>query len=787
MWLGELGRGVSIREICTAQGWTEEEFHSRWNQAVTSRVPPVDGSMKGGVSRAATIERDSLGIPHIFAETDNDLFWAFGFAMAQDRMFQLDYLRRKALGTLAEVIGRDAVQTDLVARTVGLHRIAKQEWATLEDEPRALVTAFTSGINEYLQTYSNNLPIEFELLEYVPTPWEPIDCLAIEGEFRWYLTGRLPVIAIPELAKRRLGSGPLLDEFLLGEADEEAILHPGEYSPLPPSPDLESVGQAINDPDGAVGSNNWVVGPQRTATGAAFVASDPHIAFEAVSCWYEVHLCGGSFNVAGMTYAGMPAVMFGRNERVAWGITNNICSQRDLFVEKVSADHPDCFLFNEQWEPGRECVEAIAVKGEPAIEKTIRFSRNGPIVNELLPDGIAETSPVSLKWLGAYQGGWLTSLLAIDRAANVTQLESSLRPWHVPTFSLVFADVEGNIGFKTSGRVPVRSPVQGYRSGWDPDHQWSGLTPFEAMPGVLNPDRGWVATANNRVAADDFPYPLTGCWSSGWRARRIRRLIEIDNRHSLESMGRIQQDVMSLRGAECCPALLAALSVREGSHCQEAVDALTNWDFQVTNDSVAATIFNVFFTHWCQAVSEARFEPPEVALVKGAIGGCAARLLRQDQHGWFGQVDRLQVIADCFQATIDELVESLSDVVADWHWGRLHTMPLRHVLASRGDLGILLNHGGAGVRGDMATICNSGSGDRWSAATGAGYRMLVDMSVTPPVLHAVDAQSQSGAPGSAHYSDQYASWLEGQHHTIPLDPAEAHQAAVCCLQIEPHS
>lgn len=786
--LADLGRGISIPEICAKKGWSAAEFETRWQEALASRVPELNATIQAPVNSKATIERDSLGIPHIFAESDSDLFWAFGFAMAQDRMFQLDHLRRKALGRWAEVIGRSGLATDIVARTVGLNRIARREWERLPEQTRDLLTAFSNGVNGYLESHSDCLPIEFALLQYVPEPWTPQDCVAIEGEFRWYLTGRLPIIAIPEVAKRQLGEGPLLDDFLLGEADEESILHTGEYVTSDSELAPESIGQAVNDPDGAIGSNNWVVGGQRTTTGSAMVASDPHIAFEAVSCWYEVHLCGGSFNVAGMTYVGMPAVMFGRNERVAWGITNNICSQRDLYLEKVSEEHPNCFQFGDQWERQRECHERILVKGEPDVEKTIRFSRNGPIVDELLPEVAIPAGPVSLKWLGAFEGGWLTSLLDIDRATNVSEFEASLRPWHVPTFSLVFADVEGSIGFKTSGRIPLRSAAErGFRGGWDPKQQWEGLTPFEDMPGLRNPERGWVATANNRVAADDFPYILFGCWSSGWRAKRIRYLIEQQQQHSAETLRAIQQDVVSLRGAEYTGSIVASLSQREGNSnllWKQSLAALAKWDFTATPDSVGATIFNVFFTHWSKAVVRARFEPREAEFVAAGAGGCAARLLVDDANGWFEDGDRQEIMAHCFQQTIDTLVDSLGDSVSDWSWGQLHKMPLRHILSARGDLSRLLDHGGAGVRGDMGTICNSGSGVAWSAASGAGYRMLVDLAVSPPVLYAVDAQSQSGVPGSEHYDNQYSTWLEGGYHTIPLTPKEAHRAAVTCLTLE---
>ena len=286
-------------------------------------------------------------------------------------------------------------------------------------------------------------------------------------------------------------------------------------------------GKSVGSPDEGLGSNNWVVSGDRTESGMPMVASDPHIAFAAVSCWYEAQLSGGSFDVTGMAYAGMPAIIFGRNRRVAWAITNNICSQRDLYEERTDPDHPGAFLFDGEWEPERTLTETIQVRGGSSVDKTVRFSRNGPIVDELLPAEAAGTGPVSLKWLGATNCGWLTALLGVDRADTVEEFREAIRPWRVPTFSMMAADVDGHFGYQSVGRIPVRKVQQlGYRPGWDPEHQWNGLIPTEHMPRLVDPEQGWAISANNRTAPNDYPYPLFGAWSSGHRAKRIRQMIE---------------------------------------------------------------------------------------------------------------------------------------------------------------------------------------------------------------------------------------------------------------------
>jgi len=765
--LGRLGSGESIEALCAADGLDRLEFDRWWTETIQQRARVNTGRTLAGVATEVSIHRDANGIPHIQAKTDRDLFFGYGWAMAEDRLFQLDWLRRKGLGRLSEIVGTDGLESDTVARTVGLNRIAAAEWERLPGEVRQLLEAFSDGVNAVIADCGENLPVEFDLLQYRPEPWSPVDSLAIEVEFRWYLTGRFPVICMPELAKRTLGEGPLLREYLLGEEDDESILHPGDYEPLIGQP-LEPVGESIADPDASTGSNNWVISGRRTTTGAPLLASDPHIAFEAVSCWYEAHLMGGSFNVAGMTYVGMPAIMFGRNEQVAWGITNNICSLRDLYQERESHDHPGCFEYDSNWEPARELTETIAVRDADDVACSVRFSRNGPIVDDILPAPANELGPVSLNWLGMSQGGWLTSLLDMDRASSVAELKEAMRPWHVPTFGLVLADSAGGIGFHASGRIPVRSRSErAFRRGWDPEDQWQGLIPFDEMPSFVNPERGWIASANNRIAPDDFPHRMYGGWVSGCRGQRIREMIESRETVSADDMRDMQQDALNLRAAKLVPILIRELDSADDD-VRQAVAILGSWNGVSASESVAATIFNVFYSRWCVTVSNARFTGATAALLAKGVDPCATRLLESDPHGWFPNGSRQQQLRETFSATLEYLQNRFGPDMTAWSWGQLHVMPLRHVLSARGDLGQLLDHGGAGVHGDMLTVCNTGSGPDWIANTGAGYRMVADLNSSPPVLWAVDAQSQSGQPGSPHYSDQFDDWVSGRYHEIVL-------------------
>jgi penicillin G amidase len=780
--LHRLGAGQSIAAICGAAGWSRPQFDDWWRAECRRRVPPAEGATHvRGLRSSMQIGRDRLGIPHITAGSDVDLFLGFGYATAQDRLFQLDYLRRKARGRLAEVLGPAGLESDRLYRTIGLAKIAEAEWQQLPERTRLLLTEYAAGVNAIIASSADLPPIEFDLLDYRPEPFSPLDCLVIAGEFRWYLTGRFPVIAIPELVKHAVGDGPLYRAFLRGEEEDESILPPGSYRPVRRS---EQIGTGGGDE--GHGSNNWVLAGTRTTTGVPIVASDPHVPFGAVSIWHEVHLHGGAFHVAGVAYAGTPGVMIGRTERVAWGITNNICSQRDLYMEKTDPAHPRCFLFDGHWEPARERQEVIHVKGAEPVALTVRSSRNGPIVDDVLPAAARGLGTVSLRWLGAQPCGWLTALIGMNQARSADELREATRPWCVPTFNVVFADADGQIGHQSTGRIPIRHVAErGYRPGWDPRHQWDGVIPFENMPRQADPPRGFVVTANNRLAPDDFPYLLSGCWASGHRARRIRECLEGRPQWSAEATRHLQLDIRSGRVAACVPALVKLLAGDADPAIRRALDTLGAWDFRLETASVAATLFNAFWVHWCRTVMAERLPASTAEFTAAIAGGLASALLAGDEIGWFTRLDRRTAARAALVAALNEVATRLGPDMASWKWGRLHTLVQKHFLSGIGDLGQLLDRSGVPVRGDVTTVASSTPDANYAAHLGASYRMVADLSDPQRGIWAVDVAGVSGHPGSPHYDDQIATWSDGGCHYLPLAAPE--QGYATTLIVEPRS
>ena len=780
-----LGAGDSIQAICEDAALTRAEFDQWWTTQTTGRVPSMEGTRTAsGLSGQVEIARDDWGVPHVLAETDDGMFFGYGYATAQDRLWQLDYYRRKARGRLSEVIGPSGIEIDTVSHTIGLTRTAEENLAKFPEKTKQRLQAYTDGVNAFMEESRSSLPIEFDLLGYEPHEWTPLDSVAIWQEFRWYLTGRLPIIAIPDLAKRVLGQGALLDDFITGEAEEESIVPKGSY---PPSRTGEvPVGEVVGDPDEGIGSNNWVVSGGKSTSGVPMVASDPHIAFGAVSCWYEVHLSGPDMNVAGAGYVGVPGIVFGRNETLAWGVTNNICSQRDIYREQEDPDRPGHFRFGDEWRPAKQETVEIAVKGEDALEINIERTHNGPIVDELLPEPLRTTDKVSAKWLGTRFGDEITCMLDLAAARNCDEAREALRDWIVPTWSYVFGDVEGHIAYQAVGRIPIREQWnREYRPGWDPAHQWRGFIPYDALPALSDPAEGYARSANNRTAPEDYPYPLSGTWSSGHRALRIRQMLEEQERFSREDFARMQTDTLSMRAVEVLPSLVERLKRSSDPRVLEAANYLDEWNGRMDVDEVGASIFEFFFAEWSTTVAAERFSGEEVPLVAGAISGFAVRLLSDDKHGFLRSSSQEDAIEASMVRAIEAMTERLGSDMSEWRWGRIHKIMLNHLLSDRGDLSDLLRRGGQPVGGNGITVSNTGFDPNYLASIGANWRHNADLADDPPGLWAVDATGQSGHPGSPHYGDQLTEWLAGRHHYLPLDSERARAQAAQTLTLKP--
>jgi penicillin amidase len=777
--LRRLGRGESIANLCVAQGIDRAAFDRWWHAEVGRRVS-AEATATPALPAGTEIRRDERGVPRIVAPDDRSLFLAYGIAQAQDRLFQMDLRRRLGLGTMAALIGPDGRVADRVARTVGLHLAAEAEVRRLDRETRSLLEAFAAGVNAIIELRTGCEPIEYGFLGMAPEPWTALDSAACAMSWRWQLTGRMHVIAAPEVLRRELEDDRLwsavLDAFR--EADDVSIV-PSESADATGTSGVPSVG-APED----TGSNNWVVSGARSRSGKPILAGDPHMPYENVSSFYEVGLHGGSFDTIGAGLIGVPALAYGRNRALAWGITNNICSLRDLYEETVWPDDPASVEFDGHWEPLSSRQEVIEVAGGEPEWLTVQMSRHGPIVSDILPGEAAGTGLVSLRWQGIEPCDWLGAQLRVMRSSSVASARMAIRGWIVPTFNLMLADAEGHIGYQATGELPIRRVAErGYRPGSDPRHGWHGRIPAGEMPHSDDPSRGWLASANNRPATDDFHYPLSGTWAEGYRAKRIGQAIEAAGTLDPEAMARIQADVTALRSKRVVAGLLATLAGLASDREVAALELLRDWDGQLVASSAASALYEVFLWRWIQAVTAERVSADRVDFITPLMIGLGVELLAEDRHGWFAAPGRrVRLVRASLSIALDELTKRCGPEMELWTWGSIHRLALPHPLGARGDLKSLIGKPSWEIGGDSSTLSNhgfvppmhrardAGLVPDWHSSGGAGYRMVADLGDPTAALYAVTMEGQSAEIGSAHRDDQGDAFIAGRLYRMPLDP-----------------
>jgi len=732
-------------------------------------LPATTGTRAVGIYKSATILRDRFGVPHIQADDADDLFFAYGYATAQDRLWQLDYLRRAAYGRLAEIFGADSLGSDIEVRTIGIGRLAQELEEQLPPESAQVLADFAAGVNAVIEATRACPPVEFQVLDYECEPWSTADSLALMKHFWWQLTGRLFLISGPEMLRRAVGDGPLYEAFLRSELQGESIIPPGENraQPLPPF-----TGGGMDS--GPPGSNNWAISPGKSATGKPLFASDPHTPYMAPTVWYEAHLHGAGYAVAGMGYVGLPGIIFGRNPHAAWGITNNICSQRDLFV-----DAADGMSFRP---PPARHVERIAVKG--GAEQVLNLATNdiGPLVNHLLPSALMTGPPVALRWVGQDKADEVGALLRLNRAAKHDEMRTALADWVCPTFNFMWAGVSGDIAYQTAGRLPRRR-VQGrtLRPADAPQYRWEGFIPYECNPWCLNPRQGWIATANNPVLPDGGDHDLGGMFVSDARARRIRQVIEGQGKFTLADCAALQMDITSARLPDAARDLCAALAASTDARVQTALGVLRAWRGDYDAASAAPAIFEAFTRHWSNAVLAERGIPDNVRdLLTRHVLGMVFPLLKADPLGWFARSERVAVITAALQSALDDLATRGGTT-----WGDIHTLTMRHPVAKRLPAVSAFDTGPVAIGGAGHTVNNQwvNASGSYESVSGANCRIAADLGTTDLLI--TNCMGQSGHPGSPHYRDQYADWLAGRLHVLSLDWKKVEAEAKDRLELRP--
>jgi penicillin amidase len=726
---------------------------------------PEETRLSAAVQGPVEILRDRVGIPHVYAERTSDLYFGLGFATAQDRLWQMDRLRRRALGRQAEILGPAYVTSDLAHRLVGIPEMAAAEVLLLDEGTSTIVDGFVAGISRGIDAFGHELPVEFALLDYEPEPFTARDVIAILRGMWWSLNGRIEGLVAAEATRL------LPEEFRLAAMTPE---EPGERI-VPAAPSYPGAGLALEEPRPLVagmgdltGSNNWAVAGSHTASGSAILCGDPHQPFWLPSSWYEFGLHGPEDNAAGAGHPGVPGLWWGSNGQIAWAITNNGASTRDLYGEQVHPDDPGLYRDGDRWQRfGEEAVE-IAVRGEEARRFTKRTTVRGPVMNEVLPSvEKGGDPPLSLRWVGQEHLDDIRACVALGRTKDWDGFRAALRDWSVPIFNFVYADKAGRVGYQCAGRIPVRGRVKlGYREAGNPDDVWQGYVPFDALPRLENPERGWVASANNKVVADDFPYPLYGVAAPGYRAMRIKEEIERDGPFDAERARALQLDVRGVRPQILAPVIARRLGGSADADAALICDLLGGWDGRYVLDSPAPAVFETFMRTWQERVAAERFPAHLVSLVAGQ-GGIAKQLLEGEAIAWFKESVEA-ALEETARTALARLRERWGPAPDDWIWARVHQAHLQHPLSNEATTAAF-DLGPTPIAGAGDTICNTGLGvpPEIAASSGAEYRLVVDFA-EPDRYLAVQNAGNSGVPGDPHYGDQFAEWVVGCYHTVHL-------------------
>lgn len=747
-----------------------------------------------GLEGPVSVIRDENAVPHIFADNRLDAYRALGFVHAQDRFFQMEFMRRTAAGRLAEVIGPPGLRTDRFMRTLGIYRLAEASVAQLSPDARAVIDAYVEGVNGWMAAPGTRRPPEMIVLDLPFEPWQAADSAA------WV---RLMSLLL---------SGDFRTELL--RADLQHVLTQDQINDLwPDEPDdaPTTLGKAATPRNGftalaaalpdlfprASASNEWVVSGERSQSGKPLLANDPHLGFGAPGMWHLARIVTPDFAASGGALPGQPFFMIGHNDDMAWGLTTTHADTQDLFIERIDPANPDRYLAPQGSLPFDVREEMIRVRGRSTPEKlVVRTTRHGPVLSDISTDAAQAAAPGTVIALA------FAALRADDRTADavhdinnartVAAFRSALRNFHAPMQNVVYAHRDGAFGFATAGRLPLRPGGAGTRPfpGWTGEHDWAGFVPFDGLPQRHSPAGGVIINANNRVAPRGYPHVISNDWPEGYRAERIRDLIDENRHHSMASFGAIQNDVLSLGARDLTAAMLDALP--ETSRHADIPAMMAAWDGSMD----AARPEPLVYATWSNALRRRLLDDelgPFSIRYRGVRPRVIIRMLTE-RPSWCDNWTTTET-ETCGQIAGDALDDALSLLRANhgadtaaWRWGDAHKAAFVHpLLRFAGPLGELMapttETGGGDHTINRGTYRNAGDA-RFPHVHGPGLRAMFDMA-EPDAARFMIAPGQSGQFASPHYGDMAVPWRDGSYIMLKGTREELRRNATSELTLLP--
>ncbi|WP_203913115.1 penicillin acylase family protein [Rhizocola hellebori] len=767
-------------------------------KAVRDAFPQHEGTLQvKGLSAPVTVYRDQWGIPQLYAKTEADLMRAQGYTHAQDRFWEMDFRRHVTAGRVSELFGASQVETDTYLRTMGWRRVSEQEWPLLSEPTKAALTAYAEGVNAWLDEHPEGNSLEYSILglqnsDYVIEKWHPIDSLSWLKAMAWDLRGNMEdEIRRMALLAKGLTKAQVDELYPAYPFDRNVPIVPGapvaaaSVTPMDVLPaafgeglstleaSLAALPGLMGNADGdGIGSNSWVISGKLSGSGKPILANDPHLSPSQPGIWYQIGLhCECGLDVAGFSFSGVPGVIIGHNAKIAWGFTNLGPDVIDMYVEDLATAQ----LTSR--------TETIKVAGGKDVTITVRTGKHGPILSDASEDlrKLGGGKGIAIRWTALDPGRTGDAIMALNKAANWQDFRTAASLFEVPAQNMVYADVEGNIGYQSPGKIPVRGKGDGryFAPGDDPAYDWTGYIPFEELPSVYNPPQGYLVTANQAVIGPQYPHLLTNDWSYGYRSQRLNDLISASGTSlTVDDVQRMQFDNKNGFAPTLVPLLTAIKREGLSKVEKEADGLLPKWNFMQGEDSPAAAYYNAI---WRQLLL-LTFD--ELGKEYAPNGGdrwfevMRGLLSKPDSPWWDDQATpevekRDDMLARAMSAAVKELSDLLGESAGDWRWGALHTLTPTH--ATFGKSGIapiewLFNLSAQDTAGGASIVNATG----WNA--GKGYavdavpsmRMIVDLANVNESRW-IQLTGNSGHPFHPNYSDQMELWRTGQTITFRFD------------------
>lgn len=745
-------------------------------------LPSIDADERLlGLHERVEVLRDRYGVPHVFATDTHDAFVAQGFVTAQDRLWQMDVYRRAAQGRLAEVLGEPALESDRFMRTIGLGRAAQLDLPVISDETRGILEAYAEGVNKFLQQHGESLPVEFTLLGYRPEPWTTLDTLAIAKLQLYDAAGNYTQELLRASVATRLGPevlATLLPDPSTNAASYDArawALVAPEIGPGSIGDGRAALASVLGGAGQGLGSNCWALGGSRTASGKPLLAGDPHLPVRNPSIWYEVALDAGDLHLIGFSIPGVPGVVIGHNDRVAWSFTYALADTQDLFVERQDTTDLRRYEYEGRMENATFKREAITVKGrtEPVVVD-VAITRHGPILTPVLKEQKAQ---LALRWSALDGTRTVEAVLGMARARSFGEFRAAAALFVGATLSACYADVDGHIGYLMVGRLPDRRAGDGRLPvpGWSGEYDWRGLRPASDNPVLFDPPGGVVLNANNRPVDRATETGWEGEWDPGFRYAYLRAALTEIRGADVARFRSLQNDVTSLPVQRFRAAIHSARAA--SPLAAEGQRLVREWDGALTVDSAAAAVYEAWLLHMCERTFRDKLGPSlyEQYLTDGRPTFALYDLVGTPSSTWFADLatgapgDRDAIAAAALEDAVRDLAKRLGPTATSWRWGDLHTAAFEHPLSAAKPLDVILTIGPVRRPGDGYSPNNGAYSllRPFALRSHASERQIVDLADVDASLSIIPT-GQSGQPFAPHWGDQTALWARGDYKPMPL-------------------